>query len=106
MPQPLTAQEAEEVLASFTSLFLSLSPSPHSWAQFWKDFSLHRPPFLSQVPDSLTTDYSRLLCLSLTTLGQDHPATRKFLSTVPLRYSKTVFFWPPTSDMMQELTTD
>lgn len=96
---------AHQLLTSFINLY-SLSRSRNKpWPVFWKSYFQNHPLPQPTLPDFIANQTS-LLSDCLNTLGKDHPLIRKFVSSLPLRLSKTILSFPTTPEMIRELMTD
>lgn len=97
--------QASTYLESILVLHQNLAPGAN-WTIFWKAFFEHQLPPPEPNKDKFISIHCKLLSGSLGTLGKGHPLVKKFLSELPLRYSKTTFDWPPTPEQIKELMTD
>src|SRR5687768_5504703 len=96
------------LISSYINLYKKLFPSGKhiSWAIFWKRMYQNSVSDVGNSPSEIRHHYAQALSQALGSLAQSDPLVKKFLSTLPLRYSKTVLSWPPLPEELEELMTD
>lgn len=83
-----------------------LSGPGNNWSDFWKKWFAKRLPNQEESIDQFILSNCETITHSLTILGKNDPTVKEFLSILPLRYSKTILVWPPTTEQIKDLLTE
>ena len=77
-----------------------------NWTSFWEKYYSKRLSFQENDLNDFINGRCQEITQFLTELGQEHATTKKFLTELPLRLSKVILSWPPTTEQIKTLMSD